>query len=144
MKKNIYIIIAVVAIIFIAVWLVVYTDLGRTGVKKTNVIQKITGEEAVLVIDNGEGSPKTFTAEFKEGMTAFDLLKEETEKLSLALKTKKYDIGIFIEAIGDKENGQEGKYWLYYVNGKLVDISADKQKVEPGDHVEFKFEKSPY
>jgi len=102
------------------------------------------GQGVVLIIDEGEGLAKEFKAEFKEGMTAFDLLKTQAEKFNIILKTKTYDIGILIEAIGDKENGRDGKYWLYYVNGELPMISADKKELKVGDKVEFKFEKSPF
>lgn len=104
-----------------------------------NIEQKV-----VLIIDDSEGTPKTFEAEFKEGMTAFDLLKNEMEKINTTLKTKTYDIGVFIEVIGDKENGQDGKYWLYYVNGEMPMVAADKYELKIGDKVEFKFEKSPF
>ena len=144
MKKNIYIIIGAVIIFLIAGWFVFFGDFWQTGVKKTNVVQKTAVEKAMLVIDSGDGNPKTFTANFKQGITAFDLLKEEAEKLSLALKTKNYDTGIFIEAIGDKENGQDGKYWLYYVNGEMPMVSAGKKEIKAGDKVEFKFEKSTF
>jgi hypothetical protein len=111
----------------------------ETGIPKNNIRQ-----EVILVIDEGEGTIKTFETEFKEGMTAFDLLKEKTGEIDLTLKFKTYDVGVFIEAIGDKENGEDGKYWLYYVNGEMSQVASDKQLLVPGDKVEFKFEKSPF
>lgn len=131
-------------ILIIGSWLVFSSDLWQVSVKETNVIQDVVGKEVMLVIDDGGRNPKTLIAEFKEGMTAFDLLKEEAEKLALALETKNYDMGVFIEAIGDRENGQDGKYWLYYVNGQLPMVAADKKEIKAGDKVEFKFEKSPF
>ena len=101
-------------------------------------------KEVVLAINDGSGNIDTLAIEFKEGASAFDLLKEGAEKLALALKAKNYDIGIFIEAIGDKENGQDGKYWLYYVNGEMPMAAADKNPLKIGDRVEFKFEKSSF
>jgi len=144
MKKNIYIIIGMGIIVVIGSWLLLSYGFWQDSVKETNVVQEIAEKEVVLVIDNGGGNPNTFITEFKEGMTAFDLLKKEAEKLALALKTKNYDIGIFIEAIGEKENGQDGKYWLYYINGEMPMVAADKMIIKPGDKVEFKFEKSPF
>ncbi|MBU2540210.1 DUF4430 domain-containing protein [Patescibacteria group bacterium] len=143
-KKFIYIIIGAVIIVIIGSWLILSSDFWQANVKENNVALETVGKEAVLVIDYGEENPKTSVAEFKEGMTAFDLLEEEAKKLYLALKTKNYDIGIFIEAIGDKENGQDGKYWLYYINGEMPMISADKMIIKSGDKVEFKFEKSTF
>jgi len=60
----------------------------------------------------------------------------------MVLKTKTYDFGIFIEAIGDKENGEDGKYWMYYVNEEMPMMAVDKKEIGPGDKIEFKFEKS--
>mgnify|MGYP001570001500 FL=1 len=146
MQKNFYIIIAVVIIIVASAWLLMYNNLQQVKVeiKNNNSLPLPVGKEVVLAIESGNESQKTITSEFKEGMTAFDLLQTGVEKLSLELKTKNYDMGIFIEAIGDKENGQEGKYWLYYVNGEMPIVSADKMILKSGDKVEFKFEKSPF
>ncbi|MFA5878084.1 MAG: DUF4430 domain-containing protein [Candidatus Staskawiczbacteria bacterium] len=152
-KKSIYIIIGVVIIIFISGWLIFSSDLWKVNiaepdvvqnVEEPNIVQDVARKEVILTIDDGEGDPNIINAEFREGMTAFDLLKEGAEKLPLELKTKNYDIGILIEAIGDKENGQGGKYWLYYINGQLPMISADKNKIEEGDKVEFKFGKPSF
>ena len=100
--------------------------------------------KAVLVIDYGQGSSENLEAEFKEGMTAFDLLEEKAKEIGLNLEVKTYDMGVFIERIGEKKNGDDGKYWLYYLNGEMPMVSADKQALNPGDKVEFKFEKSSF
>lgn len=104
--------------------------------------QDVIKEEVILVIDYGDGNSNTFNIEFIEGMTAFDLLNDMAEELSL--ETKAYDIGIFIEAIGDKKNGQDGKYWMYYVNEEMPMVSADNMEIKVGDKVEFKFEESQF
>ena len=101
-------------------------------------------EKTALIINFGEEKIKEFDANVKESISVFDLLERGTKELNLSLKTKKYDTGIFIEAIGNKQNGESGKYWLYYVNGKLPTVSVDKQLINPGDTVEFKFEESPF
>lgn len=143
MKKNIYIIIGVAIVIIAGSWLTFSGSLRTAGVNEENIeknsISEPVKKEIVLVINDGSGNVDTLAVEFKEGMTAFDLLKEGTEKLSLSLKTKNYDIGIFIELIGDKKNGQDGKYWLYYINGEMPMVAADKEKIKIGDKVEFKF-----
>jgi len=113
--------------------------------EKIGIPQENLKKETVsLVIDDSEGMPKTFEVEFREGITAFDLLKNKTEELNILLRTKSYDVGIFIEAVGDKENGQDGKYWMFYVNGELPMVAADKKEIKLGDKVEFKFETSPF
>lgn len=110
------------------------------GVSQENVKKEIV----LLVIDDSEGTPRIFEVELNEEATAFDLLRDKAEELDIFLKIKNYDFGILIEAIGDKENGQDGKYWLYYVNGEMPMISVDQQAIESGDKIEFKFEKSAF
>lgn len=145
-KRNILIIIGI-GIIIIGGWLIFPNQVEKFPSPEEietpqESIQESIKQEVILIIDDDEELPKTFEAEFKEGMTAFDLLKEGVSKLDLVLKTKSYDIGIFIEAIGDKENGQEEKYWLYYVNEEMPMVAADKKEIRTGDRVEFRFEKS--
>ena len=147
MKKNIFILIGVaIIIIIIGGWFVInnattqQNSQGETEVTPTeNVAQNV-----VLVIDNGQEPAETFQIKFEEGMTAFDLLRNKSEELGFNLKTKTYDIGIMVECIGEKDGGEDGKYWMYYVNGEMPMISADKMILKPGDKVEFKFEKSTF
>jgi hypothetical protein len=148
MKKSIYILIgAVIIFIVIGGWFLLNSASIQpnpqgelTPAPTENVAQNVA-----LVIDEGQGTVRNFQVKFKEGITAFDALKSITDETGLALNTKTYDIGILVQAIGDKEGGQDGgKYWMYYVNGQAPTIAADKEALKPGDKVEFKFEKSPY
>jgi len=100
--------------------------------------------EVTLIIDKGENSLLTINSEFKEGMTVLSLLQETVEKLNLEFQIKNFDIGVMIESIDSKKNGEGGKYWMYYVNGVLPMISADKNILKVGDKVELKFEKSSF
>ncbi len=106
------------------------------GIKKENAVS--------LTIFFEPKDSKTYTINYAEGMSAYDALDTVSKKENIPVKTKKYDIGTFIDAIGGKNGGDEGKYWLYYVNGKPPSIAADKQILQPEDRVEFRFEKSPY
>jgi hypothetical protein len=38
--------------------------------------------------------------------------------------------------------GTNGKYWMYYIDGQTAPVAVDKQDVQAGVTVEFKFEKS--
>ena len=97
-----------------------------------------------LVINYGNGTTSSFEGKITQGMTAFDLLREKAAGANLTLKTKSYDMGIFVEAIGDKENGQGGNYWLYYVNNESPNVASDKKEIKAGDKVEFRFEKPSF
>ena len=72
--------------------------------------------------------------------TAFDVLKFYSKEHGVVLKVKEYDFGMFVEGIGDKM-GDKNNFWLYYVNGKLANASADNTEVEAGDIIKFEFTK---
>lgn len=97
-----------------------------------------------LSIDFGEGTLQSFATVFREDYTVFDLLKEASEKQGFLIKSKNYDIGVFVEAINGIEGGQDNKYWQYYVNGETPMVAADKYYLKARDKVEFKFEKSKF
>ncbi len=140
MKRSIYL----GGLIIIALILVIFSNkIGQLYPQQE--IENIQGNaDVVLIVESGPESQLVFQDEFETGMTVFSLLKEKAEGSGLLLETKFYDIGVMIEAIGGKENGQEGKYWLYYINGEMPMVSADKQELKPGDKVEFKFEESSF
>ena len=145
MKKSIYIIIGLGVIIVACSWLLFSDNPQQSNIEEEKSNDILVEEKLVtLIINDGEKEPKTFEVKFVEGETAFDLLKKKTEELNVVLKTKTYDVGIMIEAIGDKENGQDGKYWLYYINDEMPMISADKMIIESGDKVEFNFKESSF
>ena len=108
----------------------------------------ISGERGegklVLTVNEGSGQERNFESNFNEGLTAFQFLKETMEENGIFLGTKTYDFGTMVETIGSKSNGQDGLYWMYYVNGELPMAGADQYVLNPGDRVEFKFEKSAF
>ena len=150
MKKNIFILVAVIVIVIFGGWLIFSNNNslqtnspGRTETSEEKIQEEIKGE-VFLEIDDGDGEIKKITAKLTKGMTAVKLLEDKTIEMGLNLRTRTYSTGALIEAIGDKENGKDGKYWLYYVNGEMPQVSADKKELSPDDKVEFKFEKSPF
>ena len=139
--------------ILILIAVIVITSVGIFGIKTQLEVEELASfstptllpeNKVSLIIDNGTASPKDFTVEINQESTVFDLLKRITKESGIGLTTKSYSAGIFIEAIGDKKNGDEGKYWLYYVNGEMPSVAADKKQIKPGDKIEFKFQESSF
>ena len=145
-KRNFSLGLVLGIIMFIGVWLLFFQEFNQPasiGQVEVEIEQEVK-QELTLVINNGEEDAETYISEFNQGITAFDLLENKAEESGLTLETKVYDFGILIETIGDKKNGDEGKYWLYYINDEMPMVAADKQELNPGDKVEFKFEKSSF
>lgn len=74
--------------------------------------------------------------------TVLEALSEYGKKFDLKYNNN-YSYGVFVESIAGIKNGDEGKYWQYYVNDKLGEVAADKKEVKAGDNVEWRFEKVP-
>jgi len=75
-----------------------------------------------------------------ENQTVLEILRKLAAENSLVLEVKNFEgIGSMITKIGDKANGQENKYWQYFINGAYAQIGADQYKLKDGDAVEWKF-----
>lgn len=79
--------------------------------------------------------------ELKANQTVLDLLKELAANNNIDVQTKDYgELGVLVTKIGDKENGQDNKYWQYFVNGAKPLVGADRYQLTGGENVEWKFE----
>jgi hypothetical protein len=81
----------------------------------------------------------------KDSSTVFDALVEYGKTNNIEIKSSidsRY--GVFVESIGGIKNGDEGKYWQYYINNTLGDVAADKKTINKNDVVEWRFENVPF
>jgi len=79
-------------------------------------------------------------------VTVADFLLECAEYYGFSVKADNWDSydSFFVVAINDIENGKDGKYWLYYVNGELANVGCSRYYLKNNDVVEWRFEKSPF
>ena len=54
------------------------------------------------------------------------------------------DMGVLVVQIKDKANGQDQKYWQYFVDDEQVQVSVDKYLPPYGSIVEWKFMESEF
>lgn len=101
---------------------------------------RIAPDSIVLIIDYAEDRADTFRAAFLavDSLTALDVLRDVAEREGVALKTKDYPMGVLIDQIGTRANG-DGGYWLYSVNGRMIPHAASAKRVTSGDTVRFFF-----
>jgi len=144
MKKSFYLVIILGAAVIVGGYLAFPSAPLPSITTVDSGSPRSANGEVTLAISDGKGATNNTIAGLEEGMTAFDLLKKGTEELGLSLETKVYDIGVLIDAIGSTKNGQDNKYWMYYVNGETPMVAADKMILKAGDQVEFKFETSTF
>ena len=74
--------------------------------------------------------------------TVFKLLIEFKERDNFSVTYtywKGYD-AFFVDSINDTQNGENGMWWQFYVNGIYGEIASDKKEIFEGDLVEWRFE----
>lgn len=69
------------------------------------------------------------------GKTALELLQTKAEVV-----TKDSAYGPYVDSINGSKGGTDGKYWAFYVNGKMAEIGAHAYVTNAGDTIEWKFE----
>ena len=79
----------------------------------------------------------TISYDCEKGKTAYDLLLKKTNN---QVVVKDYPFGKLVEAIQDTKGGTEGKYWLYFIDGKSATVSADNYHCQNKEKVEWKFD----
>ena len=144
MKKIIILLFLTIIILGFGLILLNRNEKESASISAINESEQGVEGKVFLTIDRGQGDLQKLEFVFEEEITAFSLLEKASKEQNFTLKTKSYDTGIFIEAIGDTENGQDGKYWMYYVNDEMPMVASDKKELKNGDKVEFKFEKSSF
>jgi hypothetical protein len=89
-----------------------------------------------LVIDDGN-SKVSKTIEASRGLSALEAFQNVAE-----IRYKKYPFGSYVyEVNGLRENtNNSGKYWQYYVNGKIVMVAVDNYKLDSDAEIEFRYE----
>lgn len=100
---------------------------------------EIAGEKSLYLIDKGNGDLKSYRIIVKEDSTVFSLLKELAERKNFKIEFTIQPDGVSVESIDGLLNGTEKKYWRFWLNNELINLSPDKIKVKGGDKVEWKF-----
>ncbi|MCK5085652.1 DUF4430 domain-containing protein, partial [Candidatus Parcubacteria bacterium] len=117
------------------------TDIIPVGNEKNNIIED--SEEKISVslkiISNKDEKSYELNNILKES-TVFDVLKNNAD----IKYNNNYNFGVFIESINGIKNGEEEKYWQYYINNVLGDVAADKKTLEDKNSIEWRFEEVPF
>lgn len=74
--------------------------------------------------------------------TVYKLLMECSQRFNFSVGSTHwgaYD-SIFINSINGTHNGENDKWWQYYVNDAYGDVGCDRKEIFDGDVVEWRFE----
>jgi len=93
------------------------------------------------IINRGENEVENYRITPGENSTVFSLLQKLAKRENFKLEYTLYErMGVFVETINGTKNGEDGKYWQYWVNNKLGEVAADKKNIKGGDEVEWRFD----
>ena len=105
-----------------------------------NTLSKIREKRVAYIFNKGNGVISSYKISPYQNSTVFSLLEELSQRESFEIDFTIYQgMGVLIESIDGVRNGTENKYWQYWVNGQLPMVAADKEKVEKGSKIEWKF-----
>ncbi len=106
--------------------------------------QKALSSALALEINSGDGAIWNFdSVQFSAGENLFQILKRKMADEKITFEFKEYPgLGVLVTRIGERKNGEQGKYWQYWVNGAYADKGPDAYVVKPGDAIEWRFEGS--
>ena len=100
---------------------------------------KFNGSEnrVKLVIDYGDGRLRSFMTYPKPGTTAWDFLQQASAQYEISLEAA---AGFNPAAIGGLNNGEGGKKWVWYKNGKRQKESPLSEYITAGEEILYRFE----
>jgi len=92
---------------------------------------------ALLVIDN-----HSYSTTVPTGASVYDLMQIIRKEYPFTFSGKEYSgLGFFVEEInGVKNNTQEGRYWIYYINDKKAQAGVSNYIVQSNDIINWKYE----
>ena len=151
-KKNSNIIILIAILLVTALFIS-----GFVGALSLGVIT--IGKEKTIVKYNSNAAPVTATITIDYGddtilskeitsknNTVYGFLMELGNIEGFNVKATYYGQfdSLFVDSISSYEGGTDNKYWIYYVNDESGYVGADKQLVNNGDVILWRFEESLY
>jgi hypothetical protein len=123
--------------------IVSFTGCISTSVEQGNPVEMVENVNMKIISQDWNID---FFAVSTTNVTVAAFLLECADHYGFSVEADNWDSydSLFIEAINDIENGKNGKYWQYYVNGEFAHVGCSLYYLKNNDVVEWRFEKSPF
>ncbi|MDP1709378.1 MAG: DUF4430 domain-containing protein [Candidatus Komeilibacteria bacterium] len=148
MNKKSFFLKAFIGVILVLVGLLLGLGTAeRFACEEPSVQVSQIAKSANVMIDTEEDIFTFSDIEIQSNDTVWSVLKRLSESQSekLQVTSQSYgEMGILISAINGITGGADNKYWQYWVNNEYAQVSADKQLVQPGDVIMWKFTNSKF
>lgn len=116
-------------------WLLPFPSFLTNSPTANKVLGAATKQVRERIVFGEPKPPQEKTSVFQAKQTALDLLAATNQ-----IETKSYSFGKTVESI-DGVRSENGKYWIYYINGQTASVGAGAYVLQPNDLIEWKLEK---
>ena len=110
------------------------------GGTKDIVLAPRTAEQFIPINLEVEGT--VYEMSVASGSSVYDVMVQAQETSALRFTGSEFPgLGFFVEGInGLEQNPRDGKYWIYYINGKKANVGISIYNVQANDVVSWKYE----
>ena len=136
-NKKILLILVTILLLSIVIFLA-KNNFGKfnnnLNAKKSLIVnfQTFPINQKIVFNDGRPDDNQTFN--IKSGESVLDLLARTKN-----IQVKEYSFGKMVTTIDNLKNGQNKKYWIYFINDQEAKIGASNYKLKPGERVIWKF-----
>ncbi|HIH00049.1 MAG TPA: DUF4430 domain-containing protein [Thermoplasmata archaeon] len=122
-----------------------FTGTATTIPQKSEVWVEKSDQTSIRIVITADSWTITDNLVAKAGDTAYSVLERSAQQNGFSIDATYYAQfdSTLINSINNAVGGTDGKYWQYYVNGRLPDVGADKYLVTNGDVLTWSFEVPP-
>ncbi len=143
--KNFFINLTIATVVAMSVFLIGFSAGLVRYQYATTTPPQVNSTAVSLLLNDGNKISSYTNLPIVNGATVLSILELTAEQERFALEVNSStSLGAFIKKIGDKTNGQNKRYWQYWVNGTQPQVAADKYILQGGETVLWSFSDSEY
>lgn len=146
MKKNLkFIVLALVIIGVVGLWQASVLRLKNQDRQAEQLIQESQNIDITFTFasDQQETIKYNLVPNSQENLLA--ITQATAKQANWAFESEDYgSLGVLVTKIKEQKNGQDNKYWQYYVNGQMPQVGADKYMPQVGEKIEWIFAESTF
>lgn len=134
-------------LVFLAIiFILVILAFGWLTGQKTQEQDNVPAEKINITLFIQDFTDSDLNIEIGNGSNILNVLETLNKKNpALNLKSKSYEgLGVMVEQLGYLVNGQDNKYWQYFINSEQPMLSVDKYILQNNDKIEWLFKESEF
>jgi len=128
-----------VGVIALLLVLVSVTGCVSTSIKEGNAVERVDNASMEIIAPGWNIAYRNITT---INVTVASFLLEWAHRYNFSVQAnywQGYD-SLFVKSINNIENGEDGNYWQYYVNGEYAQVGCSHYHLHDNDVVEWRFE----